>query len=312
MPTIFISYSQKDAKDVDRLEKLLKEASYEVLKDESGIVNGEEIADTILNMLKASQFFLLCYSKHSQKAAWVNWECGIATERTRAGKMKMKILRLDDSLPMAFLALKRYDDFDTLFSHDTLDEKKAALNSILSTRRRRILVFRGLRITVVWVSVGLLLVAGAYLQERSHYKPAQMAIHQVSRKGDHIGNGANGSVELLATKWEQAADSTTWLTVRCKQRSNANKFFLSSATHLTIRDHHFPLQAVIADGQVVHFGQMKSLLLAVDLQDGDALEMQLVFATDSPLSKKQKAELSFHFRHSTYGLGQIVNLEFQP
>lgn len=302
MATVFISYATTDSKDVDQLEALLTEAERLVLRDKPSIANGEQISEAILKMLKDSQYFLLCYSKHCEKAAWVNWECGITTERAEKDKIKIKILRLYKTEPGAFLIQKKYDDLEVLMSHKSPEARKAAINQILSSRRRRIIRILSLRIAIMTCSLALLLATGYHLHTQA---PAQVAWHQVTRKGDHIGKASNSSLKVGAYKWKRPSDSTLLLSIQCENLKDANKFFLSSETGLETDDGFIPLSGLVIDHQRMDFDGHKSLLLGQDLQKGQTLDMQLLFNSNNI---PQNPKLHFAYRNSTYGLGRELVL----
>lgn len=76
---VFISYSTKDYKTVEHVERLLKESGAEVFVAEHSVSPGSDLRTSISNSIKQCNIFILLWSKYSRASEWVAQEIGIAT-----------------------------------------------------------------------------------------------------------------------------------------------------------------------------------------------------------------------------------------
>lgn len=308
MSAIFISHSQKDRKEVDQLEQLLKKAGYTVFRDISALSNGEPIPAELLELIGQVQYFLLCHSQHTQKAPWVNWECGIAAERARTGKLEMKIIRLDRIQPKAHHSLQLYHDFDELFDKDGVEEKKVAVRQILQNRKRFLVIKGSFRIAVAVLSVALVFLTAQVVDQRQN-TGSQIALwSQTSGRGDNIGRAINGSLRLTAHSLKRSSDSTIALTLRCMNKGDNAKLYIHAKTRLAKGSAELPIQGLYINNQMVDFQEHSSLLIGENLQNKEWTELKLMFR-DVAESTTMKPTLHFYFRKNLYGIGQKLEIK---
>ncbi len=90
---IFISYSRKDQRIVNKVVDILKESGYAIWIDVSGIESGEQFKHVIVNAIEKCEIFLYFASKNSNTSPWTAKEVGIATSL----KKRIIPIRLDNS-----------------------------------------------------------------------------------------------------------------------------------------------------------------------------------------------------------------------
>ena len=72
--TVFISYSHKDEKEVERLEQIIKDNGVRVWRDTYDIDFGDSITTKISEAMKKSHIFLLCISKNTLSSIYAQQE----------------------------------------------------------------------------------------------------------------------------------------------------------------------------------------------------------------------------------------------
>ena len=90
---LFISYSRKDAKAVNKVIYILTEAGYSVWIDKTGIESGDQFKHVIVNAIEGCEAVLYFASKNSNNSTWTSKEIGIATSL----KKKIIPIKLDHS-----------------------------------------------------------------------------------------------------------------------------------------------------------------------------------------------------------------------
>ena len=76
---IFISYSRKNKRIVNKVVSQLKEAGFSVWIDTSGIESGEQFKHKIVDAIEGCEVFLYFASKESNCSPWTAKERGITT-----------------------------------------------------------------------------------------------------------------------------------------------------------------------------------------------------------------------------------------
>lgn len=98
MPSVFISYSSKDASEARRLARELARNGISAWIDEYEILPGDSIGEKITEGLRTSEYLLVLLSKNSTQSDWVRFEIGKALDRNReATAIRIIPVRLDDS-----------------------------------------------------------------------------------------------------------------------------------------------------------------------------------------------------------------------
>lgn len=90
---LFISYSRKNKRIVNKVVSQLKEAGFSVWIDTSGIESGEQFKQKIVDAIEGCEVFLYFASKESNCSPWTAKEIGIATSL----KKRIIPIRLDNS-----------------------------------------------------------------------------------------------------------------------------------------------------------------------------------------------------------------------
>lgn len=90
---LFISYSRKNKRIVNKVVSQLKEAGFSVWIDTSGIESGEQFKHKIVDAIEGCEVFLYFASKESNCSPWTAKEIGIATSL----KKRIIPIRLDNS-----------------------------------------------------------------------------------------------------------------------------------------------------------------------------------------------------------------------
>jgi hypothetical protein len=104
---VFISYSSKDKKFVERLDADLKEMGVDVWRDCSTIKGGENWVKNISEAIKECDFFLLVWSKNAVSSDWVEKEISLAS----ALKRVIIPCRKDQTPPSAILSALQFISF---------------------------------------------------------------------------------------------------------------------------------------------------------------------------------------------------------
>ena len=128
--SIFISYSHKDTKFVDRLTRRLVQSGVKVWRDRWKTSAGESFIDAIEQAVGGAAYFLLVVSKHSLKSRWVRKELADAQARQRArGDLTI--------LPLFTDASKLPGELEGLLGVNFRRRFEAALNELLARVARR-------------------------------------------------------------------------------------------------------------------------------------------------------------------------------
>lgn len=90
---IFISYSRKNKRIVNKVVSQLKKTGFSVWIDTSGIESGEQFKQKIVDAIEGCEVFLYFASKESNSSPWTAKEIGIATSL----KKRIIPIRLDNS-----------------------------------------------------------------------------------------------------------------------------------------------------------------------------------------------------------------------
>ena len=94
---IFVSYSTRDAKFAEKLERRLQAASFKVFRDVHGVVAGR-LDKQLKENIDRTDALLLIFSKHSAGSDWVEWEVQSARERERTEGIDLLCpISLDDA-----------------------------------------------------------------------------------------------------------------------------------------------------------------------------------------------------------------------
>jgi len=105
---IFISYTHKDKKFVDRLVQNLKAKRFNILYDEDIIRIGDNIHETIIDNIKKSSVVILVLSKNMNTDKFLDYELKTALENNK--KILPIIIENDVEIPSVLRELK-YADF---------------------------------------------------------------------------------------------------------------------------------------------------------------------------------------------------------
>jgi hypothetical protein len=129
MKRIFISYSSKDKKFVERLAKDLKNCGIKPWIDLWEIKVGDSIIDKVEKGISESEFVVAVLSKHSVSSSWVQEELNSAKIREieKGRKVILPIVIGNCKIP-SLLAHKRYANFRYSYE-DGLAELMAALGA---------------------------------------------------------------------------------------------------------------------------------------------------------------------------------------
>ena len=90
---IFISYSRKDRRIVNKVVSLLREKGFNLWIDTTGIESGEQFKHKIVNAIEGCEVFLYFASKNSNVSPWTAKEIGVATSLNK----RIIPIRLDHS-----------------------------------------------------------------------------------------------------------------------------------------------------------------------------------------------------------------------
>ena len=105
---IFISYTHKDKKFVERLVQNLKAKRFNILYDEDIIRIGDNIHETIIDNIKKSSVVILVLSKNMNTDKFLDYELKTALENNK--KILPIIIENDVEIPSVLRELK-YADF---------------------------------------------------------------------------------------------------------------------------------------------------------------------------------------------------------
>jgi hypothetical protein len=113
-PCVFISYSSRDRRFVNRLAADLQSRSVAVWLDEAELRVGDSLIDSIRSALDRIDFVVAVVSSHSVKSEWVRKELDIAMNREIEQKrvIVIPVCKTKCELP-GFLKGKVYADFST-------------------------------------------------------------------------------------------------------------------------------------------------------------------------------------------------------
>lgn len=75
---VFVSYSTKDQKMVERVRTVLADANAVVFIADHSIKPGESLTNRISEAVRSCDIFLLLWSRHSKASEWVQHEVGQA------------------------------------------------------------------------------------------------------------------------------------------------------------------------------------------------------------------------------------------
>lgn len=102
MPTLFLSYSRKDATIIEQLEAALREHGHTVWRDVESIRGGEQWPKAIGEAIAANDFFVLAWSQHAAQSHFVEFEW---TTALALKKIIVPCLLDDTPLPPALTAI---------------------------------------------------------------------------------------------------------------------------------------------------------------------------------------------------------------
>lgn len=309
MSAIFISYTHHHLKEVEQLEKLFTDSGYTVLRDRSIINNGESIPDEIVEMIEDAHYFLLCHSRHTQKAPWVNWECGIASERARFGKLEMKIIRLDSSNPSTFNTLKRYDDLDSLFAQKSAEKQREVLQQILKNRKKFWVLKGSIKIVIASFSMALLFFTGQHLVQSNDYETYSTEWTSRSEIRDAVDSVANKDMTLFI-KDVRTFHGQLVVDVSCQTNACDIDFYLNNMTNVQFTNgQSIPLKEVHLYGNIIPL-TARSIIVGETLKQDHSVEMRWIFGMDKSLSIQDIDLIELTYRTGKYGFNRSLKLEF--
>lgn len=96
-PSALISYSSKDRKTAERLEKALQQNGIDVWRDQTKLKIGDVLSDKIPQAISEADFVIVLISKYSVRSDWVAKELSLAFTREIIGAAKILPVLLDDS-----------------------------------------------------------------------------------------------------------------------------------------------------------------------------------------------------------------------
>ncbi len=80
---VFISYSTKDLKVAESVQRILRGAQTDVFMAERSVVAGEALPERIKKAIIECDLFLLLWSRNSKESDWVRHEVGAADGRNK-------------------------------------------------------------------------------------------------------------------------------------------------------------------------------------------------------------------------------------
>ncbi len=133
---IFISYSRKDRRIVNKVVSLLRDKGFDVWIDTTGIESGEQFKHKIVNAIEGCEVFLYFASKNSNISPWTAKEIGIATSLNK----RIIPIRLDHSpfnkeVLFDIVNINYIDLSDTKLKSNNLAILISTLTSILPLER---------------------------------------------------------------------------------------------------------------------------------------------------------------------------------
>lgn len=96
-PNFFISYSRARSSEADYIETLLLRHSIPVFRDKSNFGAGYDIPTQIKEAIYAADVFIAVYCAEYACSPWCHDEMELALDRHGSGKLKLWIMRIDDT-----------------------------------------------------------------------------------------------------------------------------------------------------------------------------------------------------------------------
>lgn len=133
MTKVFISFSYRDKKFVEKLSHQLQSDKIKVWTNEKEFVAGDNIAEKITDAISKTDYFIVVLSKNSVNSSWVNFELS-ATRLNEISKQQNIILPvLIDDCEIPFSLRDRfYSDFRFSF-----DDGYAKLIAALKAKKTK-------------------------------------------------------------------------------------------------------------------------------------------------------------------------------
>lgn len=309
MPSVFISYNHHIKSQVLPVAEHLESLGYRVFRDESMLVNNDDIANEVIEKIRSSQYFLLCYSKHVKGSDWVMWETGLASMLKDKGKIRMVIYKFDEADLPSFLDGRLMCDLTLLAENGKSLETQLAIDFPKTRGLRRRFDARIRMAISVGFCLAFLFVGINHVRVSQDYTDVSM-VHSGSR--GWRGDPSNENDDLILGVADiRSSDSVIVIEVICQNQKQLAKLFLKENTRLHLKGaKSLKLDMIITDQyEEVPIGS-NSLLLAKDLPLESELKLLLVFSGNEALDDDGIAELEWSYKTSTYGLGRTLRIDF--